>query len=231
MSDDLITRRSLITGAAGAAVLIAAGGTIKAIGGESRPVRPPGGQDTQHFIGACIRCNRCRGACPRDVVVNSDFADGIINVRTPKLNFRTRFANSYRREEGKDQADVLADPYPALLAAGGTGFCDFCMLCVENCPTGALGPFDPETEWIGEAIIDPVECIAFEKLGGCRKCVDYCPFDAISIDENRYPVVDPRLCNGCGVCENICPSSTYRTFTGSTKRGINIVVTGEARPS
>jgi ferredoxin-type protein NapG len=229
----LISRRNLIAGAVGAGVLVALGGTIsavKAIAGELTPVRPPGSQSEEHFIGACIRCNRCRGACPRQAIVNCDFEDGIINLRTPRLNFHTKAAAAYRRAEGMDQAAVLASPYEAVLAADGTGFCDFCMLCVETCPTGALTSFDPATQWIGEAVIDPANCLAFEKLGGCRKCADYCPFDAIAIDENRYPVVDAARCNGCGICENICPSSTYRSFKGTTRRGINIVATREARP-
>jgi ferredoxin-type protein NapG len=226
----LISRRGLIAGGVGAGVLLACGGSIKALAGSISQVRPPGSQSEQHFIAACIRCNRCRGACPRNAIVNCDFEDGIINIRTPRLNFRTKASKAYHRAEGVSKEDVLANPYPAILEATGTGFCDFCMLCADNCPTGALGSFDPNTEWIGEAIIDPDNCIAFEKLGGCRKCADYCPFEAISIDSNRYPVVDPSKCNGCGICENICPSATYRSYKGTTRRGVNIVVTGDKRP-
>jgi ferredoxin-type protein NapG len=226
----LISRRGLVAGGVGAAVVMALGGTAVALAGPKDPLRPPGASDESSFIGACIRCNRCRGACPRGAIINCDFEDGIINARTPKLNFRTKFARSYRRPEGLDQEGVLANPYASLLAAGGTGFCDFCNLCINNCPTGALREFDPTKQWIGEAVIDPERCVAFAKLGGCRRCADYCPFSAISIDKDRRPVVDPSKCNGCGVCENICPSSTYRTFAGSRDRGINILARGEARP-
>jgi ferredoxin-type protein NapG len=225
-----VSRRGLVVGGVGAAVMLALGGTVRAVAGEVVPLRPPGAQDEARFIGACIRCNRCRGACPRDAIVNCDLEDGVINIRTPRLNFRTKFSQSYRRPEGVEQKDVLADPYPHLLAAGGTGFCDFCMLCVKNCPTGALREFDPQTQWIGEAVIDPEQCVAFAKLGGCRRCVDYCPFDAITIDDNRRPVVDPARCNGCGICENICPSATYRSYKGALRRGVNIEAAGEARP-
>jgi len=226
----VISRRSLVEGAAGAAVVLAFGGTVKAIGGAAPVLRPPGAIDEAHFIGTCIRCNRCRGACPRDAIVNCDFEDGIINIRTPRLHFHTKSSRAYRRAEGMSFEDIKADPYPGLLAAGGIGYCDFCNLCIENCPTGALQAFDPTARWIGGAVVDPTYCIAFEKMGGCRKCADYCPFDAISINDDRRPVVDLARCNGCGVCENICPSASYRSFKGSTRRGINVDPTEQERP-
>ncbi|NLG09981.1 MAG: 4Fe-4S dicluster domain-containing protein [Coriobacteriaceae bacterium] len=225
-----ISRRSLVVGGIGAVALVVLGGAARATAGEIAPIRPPGIIDADHFIATCIRCDRCRTVCPKDIVVTCGLEDGIINMRTPKLDFYGD-SKSYRRPEGKDQEAIKADPYPNLLVAAGKGYCNFCHLCIDNCPTGALQAFDPNTQWLGEAVIDPYLCIAYEKLGGCEKCADYCPFGAITIDENRLPVVDPSKCNGCGVCVNICPSSTYRTYKGSKKRGINIESTGQDRPS
>lgn len=225
-----ISRRSLVVGGVGAVAVFALGGAVRATAGEALLTRPPGIIDEEHFIATCIRCDRCRTACPKDIVVTCSLEDGIINMRTPKLDFYGD-SKSYRRPEGKDQEAIRADPYPNLLVTAGKGYCNFCRLCIDNCPTGALQAFDPETQWLGEAVIDPYLCIAYEKLGGCEKCADYCPFGAITIDENRLPVVDPSKCNGCGVCVNICPSSTYRTYKGSKKRGINIEATGQGRPS
>jgi ferredoxin-type protein NapG len=227
-----LSRRNLVVGIAGATAVLCLGGITRVAAGEAVPVRPPGAQDEQHFIATCIRCDRCRGACPRAAIKTCAVEDGLINTRTPKLDFRFALAKAYRRAEDYVEQDaVLADPYTALLHAGGSGFCDFCMLCAKNCPTGALASFDPGRQWLGEAVVDSRFCIAFDKLGGCRKCVDYCPFGAISLDDNKCPVVSPEQCNGCGVCENICPSSTYRTFRGNTKRGINVVASGQDRPS
>jgi ferredoxin-type protein NapG len=222
--DKGISRRNLITGAAGAAVVLGMGGAVRVVGG-TVPLRPPGGQDESRFIGTCIRCDRCRSICPRHAIKGCGIEDGIINMRTPKLNYRIgRITSGYTR------LHEAATPYEGLLDAEGNGYCDFCNLCIENCPTGALSDFDPESAWIGVAAVVPNLCIAFDKLGGCRKCVDYCAFDAITLDEAKRPVVHPEKCNGCGVCENICPSSSYRTFTSRSRRGINVNVDEQGRP-
>ncbi len=92
---------------------------------------------------------------------------------------------------------------------------------------GALTGFDPQIQRLGVARISEQSCLAFSNAGGCTKCVDYCPFDAVSLDEDRRPVVDESACNGCGICENICPSSTYRAFTAGKQRGINVEVPKE----
>lgn len=48
-----------------------------------------------------------------------------------------------------------------------------------------------------------------EDCVGCRGCVQACPKDCISFDEDaegfRYPKVDLALCIQCGLCERVCP--------------------------
>ncbi len=48
-------------------------------------------------------------------------------------------------------------------------------------------------------IVDPAGCI------GCGICVDQCPTDAITMDEDGKAVIDPDLCIACGICANVCP--------------------------
>ena len=40
---------------------------------------------------------------------------------------------------------------------------------------------------------------------GFGSCVGACPFEAIKMNENGLPVIDPQVCTGCGKCVNSCP--------------------------
>jgi len=42
-----------------------------------------------------------------------------------------------------------------------------------------------------------------QKCGGCGMCVDFCPFEAIVI--NNIAVIDEDKCIGCGACIDGCP--------------------------
>ncbi len=41
---------------------------------------------------------------------------------------------------------------------------------------------------------------------GCRVCVEFCPTDALALDElEKAKLAYPEKCNGCGLCELYCP--------------------------
>jgi len=40
---------------------------------------------------------------------------------------------------------------------------------------------------------------------GLGTCAVACPFDAITMSEERLPVVDPEKCTACGICVRTCP--------------------------
>lgn len=193
-----MSRRSLCIGAGGAAVLLAMGG-LKAVPAQAQ-VRPPGGQDEDHLVSACIRCERCVEACPNGALRPAHVEDGLLGVRTPASNF----------DEG--WCDFCAE------ANGGT------PKCVQACPTEALRlPADAtaETTVMGKARIIKDWCLAWSKANGCRFCFDACPYEAIELDENKRPVVIEDKCTGCGACQCVCVSLKEGSITvGATSRAI-----------
>ncbi|CVH78406.1 quinol dehydrogenase periplasmic component [Coriobacteriaceae bacterium CHKCI002] len=187
---DNVTRRSFLGFAAATAACAGVGGVARVLAGEGGLLRPPGGQDEGALVAACVRCDRCRSACPTNAVGVAHVEDGLLQARTPVLDFHK-------------------------------GYCDFCGKCQEACPTSALKAFDPARDKLGVAIVQKDRCIAY--FEGCVECERACPFGAISLDESKRPVVDAQSCNGCGLCENVCPALVYRSFSGGTRRGIVVV--------
>lgn len=47
--------------------------------------------------------------------------------------------------------------------------------------------------------------VIVEKCNGNGECVEVCPLDAITI-ENNVAVVDQDTCGDCGACVDVCPN-------------------------
>ncbi|MEG0619682.1 MAG: 4Fe-4S dicluster domain-containing protein [Raoultibacter sp.] len=104
------------------------------------------------------------------------------------------------------------------------GYCDFCMLCTDVCPTGALRYDTPTQANIGMAKVVKDACVAWD-WSGCTVCKDACPVEgAITLDDHDRPVVHEDLCDGCGLCEQVCPSASLRAYNATAERKGIIVV-------
>lgn len=48
----------------------------------------------------------------------------------------------------------------------------------------------------------------------CRRCVEECPTQAISITKAGVVVIDKKLCVGCLACVAVCPIDAMRYYPG-----------------
>lgn len=49
---------------------------------------------------------------------------------------------------------------------------------------------------------------------GCGLCVEVCPSEVYTLDENAAKVAFPEECIECGVCENECPTACITLVDG-----------------
>jgi len=177
-----VSRRGLVFGmGAGGMFLLLTRLDPRVMKMTGRRLRPPGAVPEEDFLAACIRCGACVRICVTHTLQASGMEDGLIRWGTPSPNFR--FAGCEQQ----------------------------CNLCGRICPTGAirnLSLVERQHAKIGTATIHHERCVAWAKNRLCLLCDEACPYNAIVFKEmegyNR-PFVDESRCNGCGMCESVCP--------------------------
>lgn len=192
-----ISRRTFAIGAVGSAAMLGLG-AAKLVGAEV-VVRPPGGQDEGAFIASCIHCERCREVCPQHAIKPARLESGLLNLRTPQMDFRNGWCDFCESTEGG------------------------APLCARVCPTSAFRlPASPvsESAVLGLAVLNTDWCLAYQAMG-CHECVDACAYEAMGIRDDGTPYVIDDACNGCGACEHACVSlSSGSISVGATDRAI-----------
>lgn len=171
-----VTRRQIVAGATGAAALFALGAGVKHSKASESLIRPPGSVDEADFLARCIRCDRCRSVCHLNVIAVAGFSDGLINVRTPYLNFHlghcdfcadcvrvcpTHAIESFDTETVKVGVAQLTERCIALRTGA-------CRLCYDECEYEAI-TLDSRNR--------PV--IHSDKCNGCGLCVKICPANVL----------------------------------------------------
>jgi polyferredoxin len=157
-------------------------------------IRPPGSCGEEEFLERCIKCGQCMKVCPNNAIHPAVAQAGFEGFWSPVI-------------------------IPRI------GYCEpTCTLCSKVCPTGAIRLFTEEDKKanrvrIGTAFFDRGRCLPWAMGKNCVVCEEFCPTSPKSIWfekstfrrpdgtvlEVNLPRVDPSLCNGCGVCEHVCP--------------------------
>ena len=173
-------RRGFLAIGAGLGALFALGRVMRSsVAGDS--VRPPGATPGDRFSGLCARCGACFRACPHEIIAPDLGEGGFAALLTPRLSFEERYCSEWCRE------------------------------CTRVCPTGAIRELSLEAKRrtaLGLAVVNRNTCLAWSQNQSCMICDEYCPYDAIEgtqVNGQNCPVVDERICAGCGACESQCP--------------------------
>jgi heterodisulfide reductase subunit A len=66
--------------------------------------------------------------------------------------------------------------------------------------------------------------IITRNCAGCQLCIEICPYDAITFDEEKKTaVVNEILCQGCGACSVVCPSGTFQQNTFTKRQIVSMI--------
>ncbi len=169
----VISRRGVIAGGAAIVSMFALGGAAYAIGSDNEVLRPPGAQDSSRFLGACVKCERCIMECPQSCLRTGVLEDGLLNWRTPIVDFHAGLCDFCGRCEdvcptgaisGVDaEANIIGialidqERCIAWLQGG-------CRVCVDACSYGAISLDSANRPVVDESICN-----------GCGACEYVCP--------------------------------------------------------
>lgn len=177
-----LSRRNFFFGlGAGSMVIVLARLDPRVTKRTDRWLRPPGALPEGDFLAACIRCGACLRICVTHTLQASGLDGGLASWGTPIHNMR---------KAGCEQQ---------------------CNLCGKVCPTGAIRALpliERQHAKIGTAVLMRDRCVAWARDRLCLLCDEACPYNAIvfrPVEGHKRPFVDESCCNGCGMCEAVCP--------------------------
>jgi Pyruvate/2-oxoacid:ferredoxin oxidoreductase delta subunit len=92
-----------------------------------------------------------------------------------------------------------------------TSICNCCKDCCDTLRTWKEGVFPLVNSTFHLSRIDRETCT------GCGTCVEWCPTEAIRMDDSGKAVRDAGACFGCGVCARFCPEDAIALEEGLRK--------------
>ena len=129
------------------------------------------------------------------------------------------FAKAVTRDEAlailkeAEQAGLIHKAFHpgARESAEETSICNCCKDCCDTLRLWRDGTLPLVNSTYHLAVIDSQVCT------GCGTCVEWCPTDAIALDEKGLARRDEDACLGCGVCARFCPEEAISLQEGLRK--------------
>lgn len=94
----------------------------------------------------------------------------------------------------------------------------------------ALGVIEDNSQLIDRVRSEQNAILIKEHCNKCQECVEACKFQAISVDEEDFPVISDLLCIGCGACTLVCGDNALKLESVEIA-GIRVGETGYGFPS
>jgi ferredoxin-type protein NapG len=168
-----LTRRDFLQGLTASGVLLFLGCVNETTASSYPLLRPPGAQNETHFLALCLRCNKCLEICPTDVISLATLEDGMIQARTPVLNFHLGYCTFCEKCSAVCPTQAIV-PEPQKKYSIGVAKIlrdeciawqwDGCTACKIACEYKAIS-----IDEFSRPIVDTSKC------NGCGKCVYICP--------------------------------------------------------
>ncbi|HEX8948136.1 MAG TPA: 4Fe-4S binding protein [Dissulfurispiraceae bacterium] len=230
-----VNRRRLIESAlAGAAVFPIMRSTVTSkTSPRHRVIRPPGSIAEVDFLRRCLKCGECMRVCPTNAIQPALLEAGFEGLWTPILI-----------------ANIGYCEYNCVLCSRVCPTGAIAPLTVEKKLGKAtrsesarrVAPTGQKPVKIGTAFYDRGRCLPWAMNVDCIVCEEVCPtspkaiwFENVEVplrDGTRKvlkrPYIDPKLCIGCGICENKCPirdrAGVRVTSIGETRSSVNQMI-------
>lgn len=186
-------------------------------------LRPPGALEESKFLALCIKCGQCLQVCPYHSIKLADFAKGH-GVGTPYID-----ANERGCYACSAVPCVLACPSGALDhncekpqdIKMGIAVLEFPDTCLAMTNTPIPQGYNNRMHDFVDSVVNTNELEAevlqrFDSFEGkqCTLCADMCPIpnpmSAIAMISDIGGGNKPQIydgCIGCGVCQEVCPTS------------------------
>ena len=187
-------------------------------------LRPPGAVAEDEFLGLCIKCGQCLQVCPYHAIELADWGKGH-GMGTPYIDANIRGcwaceavpcvlacptgALDHSCEKAEDihmGIAVLASPSSCLAVNR------------EPIPAGyndKMKAFVQDANNVTEYEKEMLEKFDNREGDACTLCADMCPMpnplSAIAMVTSSVGITKPVIydaCTGCGVCQEVCPTST-----------------------